>query len=167
MRFQTLGNKPGFVSERVKSAEASATIGAGRPVILDLSATEDGLRVVLPSSSTAAKIAQFSFGIVMKDLLPGQLGEAQQSGIFNTAIIAVATRAASTDAFASLAAGSIGQILTINTTHNVLGVSATTSVLGPGYFLAQTFASTASSSIVSTGTNLVATTTAKVFIRLL
>ena len=166
MRFPTLGDKPNFVSANVRNDEASATIPAGSPVVLSNDGTEDGLSVVLPTSSTAAKIGAFSFGVAVNAIEAGKIGEVYLNGVFASATIVHATRAASTDSFASYAAGSSGAVLGIVSVANALSVlAASTASFGQGAFLMQSFASLASSASTTANTGTIVSSSRKVFLR--
>lgn len=93
MTSQTQGDKRDFLATRIRNAEASATIPRGAPVILAMNGTEDGFAVVLPSSSSAAKIAMFFYGVATDDILAGQIGTIQREGLCNKIKIELQTRA--------------------------------------------------------------------------
>ena len=116
MRFKRVGNKNDTVSLVVKSAESSATIPRGNPVCLVSNGTDDGLAVVLPTTGGAAKATSLAFGVTLSAINPSAYGEVQVYGFCRAAKYSRArTRAASTDAYASTAALSVGQILSIDT----------------------------------------------------
>jgi len=166
MRFQTLGDKSEFIAVRVRNGEASATIPAGTPVVLSANGTEDGLAVVLPTSSTAAKIGAFAFGVATREMVAGRLGEVETNGVYNTAIIVHAVRAASTDSFASFASQAVGALLGIVTNANGFSVvAASTASAIVGAYLLASFATGASTVSTTANTSLVQTSARKVFLR--
>jgi hypothetical protein len=168
MRYQTLGDKREFQARHVRNDEASTTISAGMPVVLSMDGTEDGLAVELPRNSTALAIGAFQYGIATQDIAPGKIGEVLVNGIHEDAIICLASRAASTDSFASYASIPLGAILTINTVANALSLSAASSAGAIlGYFLAESVASGASSASATSNTSTTVTTARKVFVRLM
>lgn len=126
MKFQTLGDKKDFVTSRIRNAEVSATIKAGQPVILVINGTEDGLRVVLPSTATAGKSLQFLYGICTYDIVPGQVGDAFRDGIYDSAMVVRQTRASSTDTWDTMASVATGVILSVNTVANAFSTVAST-----------------------------------------
>lgn len=168
MRFTTLGDKRNFVGVNVRNAEASATISAGVVTILNINATDDGLAVILPISSTAAKIGAFQYGIATRDIIAGKIGEVLCQGIFDATAIVHATRAASTDSYASYASQAAGAVLHAVSNANALSViGASTASWGQAFYLAQSFASGASSASTTAATGTVVTSARKVFCRLM
>jgi hypothetical protein len=116
MGFKQIGTKPFTQSVVVKSAESTATIAAGSPVSLVMNGTNDGIAVVLPTTAAAAKATSLSFGVCYSAINPGAYGEILVYGFCQKAKYSrIRTRAASTDAYASTAACSVGQILSIDT----------------------------------------------------
>lgn len=115
MRFQTLGNARQFASVTVKSVEASVTIKAGGPVFFDPDATTRNGLAVLSAESLAAAEQGFFAGIALADIGPGKFGDAHIFGICRSVRVLLATRAASSDVWASYAAGAIGDIMSLNT----------------------------------------------------
>lgn len=181
-----------------RSDEASASIPAGSPILFAIDATEDGYAAHLPSSSTAAKSPELFAGIYNGPgaLVPGKSGQAQVWGICEYAIVLQQSRAASTDSFASAAALSIGQPLSIDTVNNALAIgnqftgartvvtaftsgTAATDIqaatlaanFGDGYapmfVMAQTLASAASSASTTSDSSVKKTYGTKIFLRAL
>lgn len=105
----------------VKNIETTLDIEAGRPMIFAMSGTDDGLGVVLPSSSTAAKIGAFTAGVAVRTLGAGKQGDCQVYGFNRNTKVVRGTRAASTDAWPSFAAFAIGDILSVDSTNNCFG----------------------------------------------
>lgn len=106
----------------VKNIETSAAIEAGTPMIYGFTGTDDGFGVVLPTSSSAAKVGAFLVGIATKRLAAGVQDEACQIYGFNRNTRVVrGTRAASTDAWPTFAAFAIGDILSVDTVNNCCG----------------------------------------------
>jgi len=179
MRYQTLGDKPGFVEERIRNDEASANIPKGTPVVLTLDGTEDGLAVVLPSSAGSQALADmFLFGVASDVVEPARLGNATKFGIARQAILRRATRAASTDNWVGSTSIAKGVLLRLDTVNNCFSTAAsivttaTDTVVTisyhhrPNAWLAEdvaSFASTAS----TTGAATALTVFAKAFVRLL
>ena len=118
MKFWNAGSgRPEDIVHAVKNAEA-VTISAGSPVIYQMNGTDDGLAVILPSSSTAAKVSGFAAGVLAKTLSPGQLGDVQVYGFNRKTLIARGTRANSTAAWPTMASLVIGDVLSIDTVLN-------------------------------------------------
>jgi len=105
----------------VKNAEL-VTIPAGTPVVYAFNGTDDGLAVILPSSSTAAKIGAFAAGITVKAIEPGRLGEVQVYGFNRKTLLARATRANSTSDWPTMGSAVIGTTMGIDSTVN--GINA-------------------------------------------
>lgn len=173
MRYQTLGDKAGFISERIR---ANTAMTAGQPAILALNGTEDGLLVVLPSAAAnAAAAAQWFYGIVVDSLNAKELGEVIRHGIHPKAQLRVRTRAASTDTWASVASLSTGVLLSCDTVNNCLSTVPATVPSSDAYSLtlakfaelAQTIGSIASAASSAGGSATFSTIAAKVFVRAL
>lgn len=106
MRFKSVGNKNDIVAVVVKNGESSSTIPLGAPVCLLVNGTDDGLAVVLPATGADVKQSTLGLGVALKALSAGDFGEAQMFGIANSVKL-LRTRAASTDAFVSIAIGAL------------------------------------------------------------
>ncbi len=116
----TLGDKPDFITSHVRNAEASATITRGTPVILAYNGTDDGFAVVLPSSSTAAKIQAFYFGVATDDILAGAIGRVQRNGFCRYVKLRVRTRANTSggSSWSTVDTQLIAAVLTIDSVNN-------------------------------------------------
>jgi len=181
MRFKQVGNKNDSVMVVVKNAEASATIPAGAPVALVMNATDDGLGVVLPSSSTAIKVQGLRFGVATKAIAAGDFGEAVVFGLTNNLLLIRQTRGNSTDTWQTEAARSVGEFLKIDTVNNgwitlastiKVVTNATTDTLAltiynPDAVLGQTLASYASSASSTADTRTAITASVKAVIRIM
>ena len=170
MKFQTLGDKPTFVDDFVRNDEASTTLQDGTPVVYYMDGTEDGLAVVLPASSTAIKAHVFFAGVVTEDILVGRIGTVRKTGIHRTTRILRATRAATSDSWSSSASLAAGHLLVIDTVNNVLStVAASVGATGylPWAILAQSVASIAASASATSDATTAITQAAKVFLRVL
>lgn len=169
MRFKMVGNKRDTAAVVVRNAESSATIPAGSPVCLNLSGTDDGLGVILPSGS-AAKAHAGAFGVMLAAVTASAYGEAQVFGFCNAAIYLIGTRAASSDSWTSTASVALGVMLNIDTINNAFtssgGTLAKTSFL-PMAVLAATVGSVAASATATSDTRTALTTSASVFLRML
>lgn len=168
MRYQTLGDKPNFVDLRVRNDE-TVSVPAGTPVAYVMDGTEDCLAVIKPSTSNL-KATTFLAGILTGDLAAtgNKLGNARAYGVVD-AIIVFATRAATTDSFASNASHAVGEKIYLNTGADAIALSATAaSALDlPLGALAETIASQASSASATTITALSITAKHKIFLRAL
>lgn len=181
-----LGPKSQVRKFNFKSAEASASITQGRPLVFKMDGTEDGVRAVLPSSASALLAANFFAGINVSpaDVVPNGYGTGQCWGFCN-AVVAQQTRAASSDSFSTAAALSVGQLLTIDTVVNALiagptilqmqtgtasGAMGTVNLadfIHPEVVLAQTLATAAGVATTSNDTRLAITSSLKVQLRLM
>lgn len=113
-----LGTKPDNYKVMVQNAD-TVTIAPGTPVFLAFNATADGVAVVLPSTGGSTK-ANFLYGVYAEGIpLPvNDYGQCQVWGMVNSAVVIGQTRSASTANWASLAAFSTGQALSVNTALN-------------------------------------------------
>lgn len=169
MRFKMVGNKRDTAAVVVRNAEASASIPAGTPVCLNLSGTDDGLGVILPSGS-AAKAHAGAFGVTLGAIDAGKYGECQVFGFCSTAIYLLGTRAASSDSWTSTASVALGVLLNIDTINNAFSSSGGTlakSAFLPMAVLAASVASVAASATATSDTRTALTTSASVFLRML
>lgn len=160
-------DKPERYFVMVQNDEASADIAAGVPVAFAMDGTDDGHDVVTLPSSTAAKATSFFAGITPKAIPNGERGLAQCYGIVNTLTITRATRAASTDSYASAAAVAIGDRLALetvagNATRSDAGVQ---NVFAPFLVAVGTVASAASSASTASDTSIATTNSIKAFVR--
>lgn len=151
----------------VKNGEASAQMPLGTPVAFTFSGTDDGLAVILPSSS-AAKAHAFAFGVTTGAINAGDKGEVMVRGFVRKALMLLQTRAASTDSW-SASTHSQGVLLNIDTVNNVFSTSggtlAKTSYLPLGV-LAESTACAASATATS-DTRTVVTGYMKAFVRMM
>lgn len=171
MRMKTVGNKRDLVAVVIRNA-SGATIPIGTPVCLNMNATNDGLDVVLPSSS-AAKAHAFAFGVALAAISDTQYGEAQVFGFCQNIVLLRQTRSASTADWSSNNAGfGTGVVLNIDTVGNRFSTSGGTQAVSaflPFAVLAEsvsTWASTASSDATS-DTRLSITVASKAFLRMM
>lgn len=178
MKHQTLGDKADFASRQIRNGEASATIPRGAPVVMALSGTEDGLRVLLPSTAGAVKSMLFFFGVSMDSYAVGALGEAQAAGFCRYAKLLRQARTSSTVSWASEDTLATGLFLALNSVHDAfttiastLSVPATDSTalsLNQYYaYLAESLASYAGSASSTSDTRLALTSAVKIFLRAL
>lgn len=121
MRFKQVGNKRDIAAVVIKNAD-TLTVLAGSPVFLNGNGTRDGLDVVSANNLSAAKQGMF-FGIAFNQVLAGEFGEACVFGYFDTASLRIATRAATTDPWASYPAGAVGDLLLPATGTGVVAAS--------------------------------------------
>lgn len=159
-----IGTKDRPWSARVSlfSGETTNTIGVGRPVAL---ATEDVSKVVLPATATAATAHSMFAGVAAKQAAPGEVVEVISAGYVANAVIVTQTRAASTDAFASVASRPYGAVYTIDTARNAFAYSADSSTSRHYAVLAGSLPSIASVASNASITELFRTSTAKMWIR--
>jgi len=169
MRVNEFGDKKSVAKDTIRSQEATATIPRGAPVCLNLSGTEDGLGVVLPSTGAAIKAHSLFYGICDRDLTPNRRGEANVFGMCDYTKIVKHSRAASTVTWASKAAVAIGQLLQVDTVHNAMKTQAS---IGASNFLpvaviGEAIASQASSATATSDTRTVIFDYLKAFLRAL
>lgn len=164
-----IGRAVDQVFVNVKSAEASATIARGGPVCLALNATDDGLAVVLPGT-TAGQSNSLVFGVAQNAIAAGAISEVQAYGFANYGVIRRQTRAASTDSWASGASLAAGVMLNIDTVNNCFSTSGGTlgaSAFLPFALLGSSLASYASSASATSDSRTVITSSSKLFLRML
>jgi hypothetical protein len=170
MRMKTVGNKRDIVALVIRN-NSGVSMPSGTPINLELTGTNDGLDVVLPSSS-AAKADVLGFGVVLNAIADQQYGEAQVFGFCNNITLLRQTRAASTDAFSSNSDGFslIGVLLNIDTVNNAFSTSGGTMAKSgflPFAVLAATVASWASSASATSDTRTALTVASKAFLRMM
>ena len=183
MRFKQVGNKPDLAAVVIRNAEASATIPLGAPVVLNMNGTNDGLDVVLPSTSGSLRsIIGLRYGIATKALSAGDYGEAIVFGFTVSLLLERQTRSTSTAVWATEAARSVGEYLTIDTVNNMFVTAASTiqaitistgaaqaavATIYPDAVLGQTLASYASSASATSDTRTAITSLVKAFVRMM
>jgi hypothetical protein len=170
MRMKTVGNKRDIVALVVRN-NSGASMPAGTPVNLELSGTNDGLDVILPSAS-AAKADVLPFGVVLAAIADQQYGEAQVFGFCQNIVLLRQTRAASTDAFSSDANGfsALGVLLNVDTVNNAFSTSGGTMAKSgflPFAVLAATVGSWASSASATSDSRTAITVASKAFLRMM
>ena len=170
MRFQTLGGKRQFGSATVRSSESSVTIKKGAPIFWksDASASAMGVSVKSAESLAAAEEGFFA-GMALQDINPSQMGDAYCYGLLEDVRVQLASRAASTDVWASYSAGALGDIMRFTTIADGQAVvrsgAGSASALFWNVHLAETYASTTTQASSIGGTSLVSITTLRCFIR--
>jgi hypothetical protein len=168
--MKTVGNKRDIMAVVVRN-NSGGTIAAGTPVALEFSGTNDGLDVVLPSSS-AAKADVGGFGVVLNAIADQQFGEAQVFGFCQSISLLRQTRAATTDAFSSNSDGisAVPGVLCIDTVNNAFSTTGGTlakSGFLPFAVLVASIASWASSASATSDTRTAITVAAKAFLRMM
>lgn len=181
-----INQNPGFttpdrVAVKVHNAD-TVTIPSGAPLVLKMNGTNDGVDVVLPSTSGALNlIIGLMYGVNTKALAVGAYGEGVVYGLTNTLLLIRQTRASSTNVWATEAARSVGEFLTVDTVNNgfltvtssYLAVTASTAAAAgtltynPMAVLAQTLASYASSASTTADTRTAITAAVKAFVSMM
>lgn len=171
MNIPQIGNKADQVIANIKSDEASITIKSGGPVYLQLDTVDDGLAVLSAESLAAADIPLF-YGLALSDIGPAVDGQSLVFGVHNAGRIVLATRAATTDVWASYSAGAVGDIMTVVTATGTIqaliraGANTATTNAMIHARLAGTYASaTTIASSLGGSASLFSTATAKIFLR--
>lgn len=169
MRFKQAGNKFDNLSVVVKNAESSSSIPRGTPVALVFNGTDDGLGVVLPATSGAAKYGAYAYGVVTETLAAAAVGEAIVFGYVAYAIITRATRAASSDSWTSSQSVAQAVALNLDTINNAFLLGATVPGTDPlpKAALAESISSMAASASATSDTRTAITTGKKVFVRMM
>lgn len=177
MRFKVHGNKKDVVGIVVQNDDA-IVIKAGAPVFLKIDGADDGMDVVSSNNLGAAAEQGFA-GIATKDIAVGSYDEPQVFGFFDYARVAVGSRAASSDVWASYPAGALRDMLAVmtGTGHAAgstqadqcftrLGAGSAISVSGLWpVILGETYASSTTRASSLGGSSTVSVTLKKVFVR--
>ena len=180
MRIKQVGNKADRLCVTVKNAESSSTIYAGTPVALVANGTDDGLAVVLPATSTAAKLAGFQYGVAIQDITAGKVGEVCVFGVCNVKLT-LQTRANTSggSSFSTADTVALGALLTINSAANAFSTIANTVAYASTDALSlsnyeaargaifQSVASAAGIATATSETRLTITQSVKAFIRMM
>lgn len=168
MRFQTLGNKPAFVSNTVLNGESANAFAAGNLAILKLGGTSDGLAVVLPATAGAAKSNVYQYGIALEAAIAGTHFSIQQFGYCRNVTLRRATRAASSDSWTSAASMETNHYLVPETLGNGVSSGGTTSGAGiVAIMLAESVAAFAASASATSDTRTMITQSVKAILRML
>jgi hypothetical protein len=141
-------NRPERMIASVQSAESTATISRGQPVVLNLSTAaqpttagdgfavgyQDGLQVVLPSTAGSPSAGLFFYGVCVSPTInPNQLGEVVIHGICPYALVLTGSRSGTVATWASSASSSsIAYALSIDTVNNVFN-TFTPSIIGASW----------------------------------
>jgi hypothetical protein len=181
-----INQNPGFktpdrVTVKIRNAD-TVTIPNGAPVVLVMNGTDDGVAVVLPSTSGAVNLIQgLRYGVCTSALAVNGYGNAVVFGMAQTLLLERQTRANSGANWASEPARSVGEFLAIDTVNNMF-VTATSSFLAvtastaaaaativntPIAVLGQTLASYSSSASATSDTRTAITAAVKAIIRLM
>lgn len=175
MNFKFVGNKRETGRVVIKNND-TATIFVGAPVALDFGATtEQGCQVKTTNSLAAIEQVDF-FGVALSNILNGQYGEAQVFGYNTIARMMYATRSATNATWGSVAALSIGEVLTMGTGTGSAAAAGDQCFVRAGSTAAPAFgfAQVAGGTFASTTTNAssngpqsvtIWTTTATIFLR--
>ena len=120
MRFKSAGNKADLMAVVVHNAD-TVTIGVGVPVVLNGNGTNDGLDVVLPSTSAAlGNIVGGRFGVTCESMVVGAYADAIVFGFHPGVQLEINSRASTTASWSTQAAISAGAFLTVDTVNNLL-----------------------------------------------
>ena len=161
----------------------TVSIPVGAPVVLVSNGTNDGIDVVLPTTSNSAQLVQaFKYGVASKTMAVGDFAEAVVFGVHNNLLLIRQTRASSTNTWNTEAARSVGDYLTV--VSNLNGFITTVTAIGaltvstgtvtvnvqtvwPDAVLMQTLASYASSASATSDTRTAITASVKAFVHLM
>jgi len=167
------GGKSELMIHVVKNMD-TVTIQAGQPCVFLMNGVDDGLAVVLPSNAgvNPAKIAAFTAGPAIRNIEPGTMQNVQVYGFNRHVKVLRATRAASTNDWASnTIAYAIGDLLVPATNNGWVQSGTVTNGIEAGVVVAATLASFASLPSSNNGMNAASATAyydaVKAFIRLM
>lgn len=128
MRAKQVGNKRDQIFVVGRNAESSASIPRGTPVALVVNGTNDGLDVVLPSTSSAAKISAFRYGVATRDMAAGDVADIQIFGFCDYVLLTLQTRANTSggSSFSTADTVALGAALTVFSAANCFSTIANT-----------------------------------------
>lgn len=170
MRFQTLSGSLGsqkadFHIYTVKNNDA-ATISKGAPCILQMTGTDDGVLVCLPSTLPKG-VSTLLYGVALSDIAAAAIGEIQGYGFNRSTLLMRNTRAATTDSWASVSSFDIGLVLYAVSLNAFSASASIGSALSQAYaVLAETLASLASSASATSDTRTAISVSCKSFLRI-
>jgi hypothetical protein len=154
MRIPLLGVKPQTIANTGKNEDSVALL-VGSPVVLVFNGTDDGTALVSPNTAAAQKATSLFAGVSPAGAPVNGIFSYVSNGLVSNARLTVATRAATTAAWASYAAINAGDQLNMDTANNAFAYfaagSAATNSNSPFAVCAQAVASNASSA--SNGTS--------------
>lgn len=158
------------VCEVIVNGESSS-ITVGTPVCYAMDGTDDGSKVVLPATQGATKAHTLVAGIVSEKNLGTTLpkiGLVQRRGYCPVTKLVRATRAATTDSFASQVAVAVGDVLVVDTVANALSrtTAGAASAYFAGFVAGESLASVASAASTTSETRTAITSSIKTFLRL-
>lgn len=166
-----LGNdRPGLMKgfEWVQNNGAAA-IAEGAPAIYEMDGTDDGLSAENASDSNAAGASGGLAGVALESIAVSAYGKVQTRGYVDKVVLVRATRAATTDSYATLAAIAKWDQLIVNTVGNGFsrsGAGAASAAL-PKVCAIGTLASSASQASTTSDSSLQKTTTITAFLRIM
>jgi hypothetical protein len=151
------------------------SLAKGTPVVFKMSGTRDGFDVYPASGSAALQSAALFAGILLQDLAVNSVGAAAVKGPVDDVKYIIRSRAGTTgtDSWATEAALSIGQAMSLNTAQDALETcSAAQAEMGlPAVCVAETVETVAGAATTTAtagfGTKSVSTGSVKVFLRLM
>lgn len=172
MNSQLLNQGRPLSADRIPVKNAhTASLAAKTPVVFKMSGTNDGFEVYPASASAALQSAALFAGILMQDLAVNAIGAAAVRGPVDNVKYIIRTRAGTTgtDTWATEAALSIGQALSLNTVDDALETcsAAQAEQVLPAICVAETVATVAGSATSTANTLTVSTGSVKVFLRLM
>lgn len=170
MKLQ-LGNKGRGLNQDFIWIEnnGSAAIDEGAPAIFEMDGTDDGYSAENASDSTAAKATSFLAGIALDSIAVGAKGKLQVRNYIDKVKLVRATRAASTDSYASSPAVAIGDQLIVDTVGNGMSRSGAgaASAAVPLAAAVGTLASLASSASTTSDTSTTRTASISAMLRIM
>lgn len=162
-------DRPEQVYLAVHNDEVSADLTQGRACCFVMDGTEDGVAVVSSTTGAAGKATSLFAGIItdIGGLANGKYGVSQVFGLCYTATLLLRTRAASTDSWATHAAGVLGDLLSIDTVNALLQRTAAGAASAFLAFaaLASAYASAATGASDAGQTGTASTLSTRVFLR--
>lgn len=164
MRLKQIGNKEDAIYVVFRNT-GGVTIARGDPVVLNLDGSSDGLNA---TKANTARAHSLMYGVSVDDYDDGSYGEAQVFGFCRQLNLVRATRAATTDSWASQASIAAYNWLTIETVYggfSTLASSAATYT--PFAVLGQSLASYASSASATSDARIAIVVPVKGFVRML
>jgi len=152
----------------------SVSIAKLTPVVFAMGGTRDGFDVIRPSAGATAQGQGLIAGVLEQDLAVGQVGTAIVRGVVDNVPYIIRTRAGTTgtDVWATEAALSLGQPMSLNTAMNMFETATAAHeghipMIAVGEIVASLATGATTTATAGFGTSTASTGTVKVYLRVL
>lgn len=170
MKLQLGNNKGSLNSDTIAVINGSASaIAKGAPAVFEMDGTDDGLSVHNASDAGVTVATGLLAGVAEESIAAGARGRVKMRGFVDNLLLIRATRAASTDSYATQAAIAKGDALTVDTVANGFGRStAGAASMGlPAVVAIGTLASVASAASTSSDSSTAKTAYIDAYVRIM